>query len=78
AEDLAAQRLPEKALAAARGKYRDSRDYSGQNQDREIAQVYGRDEDEPINNPLFACLVLELLAPLHLCTSEEGKGKQTN
>ena len=79
AKDLSAQGLPEKALTAARGKYRDSRDYSGQNQDREIAQVYGRDEDEPINSPLFARLVLELLAPLHLCfASEEGKGKQTN
>ncbi|MFC2353504.1 MAG: exodeoxyribonuclease V subunit gamma, partial [Eikenella halliae] len=71
AEDLAAQRLPEKALTAARGKYRDSRDYPGQNQDPEVAQVYGRDEDEPINSPLFARLVLELLAPLYLRLAAE-------
>ena len=77
AKDLSAQGLPEATLKAACGKYRDSRDYPGQNQDREIAQVYGRDEDEPINSPLFARLVLELLAPLHLWfTSEEGKGKK--
>ena len=77
AEDLAAQRLPEKALTAARGKYRDSRDYPGQNQDPEVAQVYGRDEDEPINSPLFARLVLELFAPLYLrLAAEEGTGKK--
>ena len=69
--------LPEAALKAARSKYRDSRDYPGQNQDREVAQVYGHDEDEPINSPLFARLVLELLAPLHLCIApKESKGKK--
>ena len=77
AKDLSAQGLPEAALKAARSKYRDSRDYPGQNQDREVAQVYGRDEDEPINSPLFARLVLELLAPLHLCIApKESKGKK--
>ena len=77
AKDLSAQGLPEAALKAARSKYRDSRDYPGQNQDREVAQVYGRDEDEPINSPLFARLVLELLAPLHLCIApKESQGKK--
>ena len=77
AEDLAAQGLPEAALKAARSKYRDSRDYPGQNQDPEVTQVYGRDEDEPINSPLFARLVLELLAPLYLrLAAEEGTGKK--
>ena len=58
--------LPEKAVSAARGKYRDNNGHPGQNHDSEVAQVFGRDAEEPINTPLFAQLVLELLLPLHL------------
>ncbi|MBH5328195.1 exodeoxyribonuclease V subunit gamma [Eikenella sp. S3360] len=77
AADLAAGRLPEKALDAARGKYRDNRDHPGQNQDSEVAQVFGRNDDEPIHSPLFANIVLELLAPLSLhLNPKTGKGKK--
>ncbi len=77
--DITAGRLPENALNAARAKYRDNRDHPGQNRDSEVAQVFGRDESEPINSPLFARLVLELLAPLHLhLHPKTGKGKKAS
>lgn len=57
---------PDAAVKAARGDYRSGRFSAGQAERTEVAQVFGRDEAEPIETPLFWNLVRELLVPLHL------------
>lgn len=54
----------EDALGKARISYYGSKVSKGQKDYTEVALVFGREETEPVNSPLFQILIQELLVPL--------------
>ncbi|PSJ79407.1 exodeoxyribonuclease V subunit gamma [Neisseria iguanae] len=69
AEAYAKKQDWEQAKKAAAEKYYDKKGHMGQCSYTEVALVFGRDGESPIDTPLFENLIIDLLVPLFAVTA---------